>query len=265
MGGWRLRFPPFLFIMAKTKYLVVIPFFKGGAQGRELEYAVAGWRRHFLENYQIVVVGDYHPVTDTGKDITFIECERVGEQPSGNYRPHIDFVKKFRAVHKAFPNTKGFIYTADDVYAVNDFDIHDIMTMKQRASNLDEYSDYGNAFRRDMAKTRRLLVSEGYPTRNYTTHLPVWFDWDKLEAMFDKYDMDHNSYVLETLYFNIYYPNRVPLQLNIDHDNLKCGVYRAHPRLDYIHRAFKKQIWIQNSVEGWIPALDKILSDYYGV
>ena len=114
-------------------------------------------------------------------------------------------------------------------------------------------------------KTKERLQKEGYPVRNFVTHLPIWFEWDKLEEMFDRFDMDNNSYILEDLYFNIYYSTRIPAPLHIDHDNFKCGVYRPNPRIEYIKRAFKEKIWIQNSVEGWIPALEKMLQDYYNL
>lgn len=246
-------------------YLVVIPFFKGGAQGREIEYCIAGWRMHFKEKYLIVVVGDYHPVVDSGDDIIFIECERVGPASTGNYRPHLDFVKKFKEVRKHFPKEKGFIFCADDVYAVNNFDINDIKFLKQRADNLNDYLIPISDWQKEKKKTRALLVKEGLPTRNYTTHLPVWFDWDKIEELWDKYDMDNNSYCIEDLYFNTYFKDRIPLQMNIDYDNLKCGVYRANPRWNYIENALHRQIWIQNSVEGWTARLDSFLARYYGL
>lgn len=242
----------------------MIPFFAGGAQGREIEYCVAGWRKHFKENYQIVLVGDYHKVVDTGEDITFVECPRV-DDIHGQYRPHIDFASKFRAFHKAFPKVKEFVFCADDVYAVNDFDLYDIAFLKYRSASTKASPVSPNGFHRDKFKTVELLKKEKLPQRNYTTHLPQLIEWKKLEALLDKYDMDHNSYVFEDLYFNTYYPKRVPFKLHIDYDNLKCGVYRPNPRISYIEAAFKGKIWIQNSVEGWIPQLDKMLSDYYGI
>ena len=248
----------------KDKILVVIPFCSEGAQGKELEYAVAGWRKHFQEDYLIVLAGENHPITKTGDDIICIESKRVPPR-KGMYRQHLDYVSCFRKVHAAFPDSKGFIFVADDCYAVNDFDMSDIKLLKQVSPDMRKYNGFGNGWEKDKARTRELLVREGYPTRNFTTHLPQWFEWDKLEALWDKYDMDNNSYVFEDLYYNIYYSDRVPLQLHIDFDNFKCGVYRANPRMSYIEKAFKNKIWIQNSVEGWIPALDKILSDYYGV
>lgn len=244
--------------------LVVIPYCSNGAQGRELEYSVAGWRRHFKENYLIVLAGEDHPITKTGDDIICIKSERVPQKP-GQYRQHIDYVSCFKKVRKAFPNSKGFIFVADDCYAVNDFDMTDILCLKQKADDITCSESSTNAWQRDKAKTRAVLVKGGYPTRNFTTHLPQWFEWDKLEKLWDEYDMENESYVFEDLYYNIYFPTRIPLQLHIDFDNFKCGVYRPNPRLNYITNAFNKKIWIQNSVEGWIPFLDKALADYYGI
>ena len=248
----------------KDKILVVIPYFAGGTQGRELEYAVAGWRKHFKEDFQIVLVGDYHPVVDTGDDITFIECPRIDDVP-GEYRAHLDHVHKFKKVMDAYPDMKGFIYTCDDIYAVNDFDMVDVLVLKEREREISATLDSPNAWRRNNAKTKQLLIKEGLPTRNFVCHLPVYYEKDKLLEIYDRYDCEHNSYVVEQLYFNTYFRDRIPLHLNIDFDNYKCGINRPNPRLRYIERAFKEKVWITNSVEGWIPALDRMLADYYNL
>lgn len=248
----------------KDKILVVIPYFAGSAQGRELEYAIAGWRRHFKEDFQIVLIGDYHPVVETGDDITFIECPRVDDVP-GEYRAHLDHVHKFKKVIEAFPDMKGFIYTCDDIYAVNDFDMVDVLVLKEREREISASIDNPNAWRRNNAKTKEVLLKEGLPTRNFVCHLPVYYEKDKLLEIYDKYDCEHNSYVVEQLYFNTYFKDRVPLHLNIDYDNYKCGVNRPNPRISYIERAFEQKVWITNSVEGWIPALDRMLAEYYGL
>lgn len=246
------------------RILVVIPYCSAGAQGKELQYAVAGWRRHFKENYLIVLAGEYNPIVETGDDIICIESERVPPK-DGQYRQHLDYVSCLKKVHAAFPDSDGFIMVADDCYAVNDFDINDVKFLKQKADEMGGSLSSPNGWQRDKARTRIKLTEEGYPTRNFTTHLPQWYEWDKLEALWEHFDMENTSYVMEDLYYNIYYSTRIPLQLHIDYDNLKCGVYRPDPRIPYIERAFKKQIWITNSPAGWIPQLDKMLSDYYGI
>lgn len=250
--------------VAKKKVLVVIPFCSQGAQGRELEYAVAGWRRHFKEDYLIVVVGENHPVTETGDDIVYIASERVPEK-EGNYRPHLDYVSCFKKVHAAYPKSDGFIFVADDCYAVNDFDLTDVKVLKQIAPDFDGDATSPNGWRRDQAKTKKALVEAGLPSRNFTTHLPMWFDWDKIEALWEKYDMENNSYTIENLYYNTYFPTRIPLQLDMRFDNYKCGIYRENPNFDRIKAAFDGQIWITNSPVGWSERLSKMLAEYYKI
>lgn len=265
-------------LLPKNKpILVVIPYCSQGAQGREIEYAVAGWRKHFKENFLIVLAGEDHPVTKTGDDICCIESPRVPGK-EGQYRQHLDYVSCFRKVRQAFPDQDGFIFVADDCYAVNDFDLADVQTLKisgESLLNFDLNSD--NPWRRDVAKTRELLLREGYPTRNYTTHLPQWFEWRKLEELWRRYDMDNESYVFETLYYNIYCGDRKPFwKLNFATDHFKCVVNRSDidtiapgnnvTGLELLKRATEGwKLWIQNTVDGWSPLLDQFLAQYYGI
>lgn len=243
--------------------LVVIPWLKSGAQGRELEMAVAGWKMHFKEKHRIVVTGADNPNL---KGVEWVESPRVPAK-EGQYRQHLDYVSCFRKVRKAFPDSEGFIFVADDVYAVHDFDIIDVKVLKYQTEKIADTPNDPNPWKRDKAKGLAVLTAEGYPTRNYTTHLPQWYEWDKLEKLWDKYDMDHESYLMEDLYFNIYYGDRLMHFVgDIASDPFyKCGVYRPNPRLNLIEEAFTKRIWIQNSPDGWIPELEQMLKNYYGL
>ena len=243
--------------------LVVIPYCSAGAQGRELEYAVAGWRRHFKEDYLIVLAGEDHPITKTGDDICCIESKRV-EPIEGQYRQHLDYVSCFRKVHAAFPDSEGFIFVADDCYAVNDFTLEDVKILKALQNDIFATANPFNGWEIDTVNTRSLLLKEGYPIRNFTTHLPQWYEWDKLEALWEKYDMGHVSRVMEDLYYNIYFKDKNPLRLNED-DRFKCGIYRRGANMERVKEAFEKKIWITNSPVGWSDELDKLLSDYYGI
>ena len=244
------------------KYLVVIPYLPSAAQGRELEYAIAGWRKHFKEDYIIVVVGENLPAIDA-EDVVCLESKRVGATP-GQWRQHVDYVKCFRAVRDAFPEYEGFIFVADDCYAVNDFDIADVKFLKMLAPEMDFNPESTNGWRRDKAKTKAALIAAGLPTRNFTTHLPYWFDWDKIETLWDRYDMDHQSYVIEDLYYNTYCADRKPFQLNADTDNLKCGVYdKSNETLERLRQAPSQKIWITNSPDGWCADLEVLLQIHY--
>lgn len=240
-------------------YLIVIPYLASAAQGNELEYALAGWKKHFKEKHKIVLVGENLPKRN---DVICVESKRVNDIP-GQYRQHLDYVSCFKKVHKIFPNTTGFIMVADDCYAVNDFDISEVKLLKMLEPTFFFDENSKNEWRRDKMKTKKVLLSEGYPTRNFTTHLPQWYDWDKVEALWDKYDMCHNSYTIEDLYYNIYFKDRIPFRLNKETDNLKLGIYEANFPIDKLENAFKSKIWITNSPVGWSSDLDRLLKEHY--
>ena len=246
------------------KYLVVIPYCSKGAQGRELEYAVEGWRRHFKEDYLIVLAGEDHPITKTGDDICCVPSERVPEK-EGQYRQHLDYVSCFRKVHKAFPDSEGFIFVADDVYAVNDFTIDDVKKLKSLPNDIFAVANPFNGWEVDTVKTRTKLIELSYPIRNFTTHLPQWYDWDKLEELWERFDMDNVSYTFEDLYYNIYHRNEEPVRLNQELDDIKFGIYRRGFTEEEIRKALGRKIWITNSPAGWNDALDKVLKEYYGI
>lgn len=243
-----------------SEYLVVIPLLPLAAQGREIEFAIEGWRRHFKEPHRIVIVGGGLPAF-RGEDITCVESPRVLERPN-QYHQHLDYVPCFRAVRRAFPDSEGFIFVADDCYAVNDFDIHDVRFLKMLSPNFNFDPNSPNGWRRDKMKTKALLLSEGLPTHNFTTHLPIWFDWDKWEALVSKHRMWEESYVIEDLYFNTYCPDRIPFQL-CPQDNLKCGVYTTHPDPAELADAFRRKIWITNSPDGYTKELVTLLDEHF--
>ena len=247
-----------------NKYLVVIPYCSQGAQGRELEYAVAGWRKHFKENYLIVLAGEDHPVTKTGDDICCVESPRVPGK-DGQYRQHLDYVSCFKKVRTAFPESKGFIFVADDVYAVNDFYIGDVKKLKALPNDIFSTANPFNGWEIDTVKTRSKLLELGYPIHNYTTHLPQWYEWDKLERIWEQFDMENVSYTFEDLYYNIYFKDEHPFKLNQELDDIKFGIYRRGITEDQIRNALERKIWITNSPVGWTNELDKILKEYYGI
>ena len=249
--------------MAKPTYLIIIPYLPLACQGKELLYAIEGWRKHFKENYHIVVIGEGVHGLDA-PDLTCINSERVPEA-AGQYRQHVDYVHCLQKVRKLYPRTKGFIMVADDCYAVNDFGIKDVKSLKMLEPTLDFQPDSTNAWRRDKAKTKQALLDAGLPTRNFTTHLPQYYEWSKWEALVEKYHMDRESYVIEDLYYNTYHPDEVPVCVKDPGQNLKLGVYSSTPDAEEIRRAFNDKIWITNSPIGWVPELYNALADYFKI
>ncbi len=245
--------------------IVGIPYLDSGAQGRELEYALAGWHKHFKEqNYLVAVVGDHHPIVDCYERTFHILAPRVAPI-EGEYLPALDIINKMQTLHRTFPRQKGFVWAADDIYAVNNFDLADIKFLKMLEPDITFSKSDNNPWRVMMAKTRTQLIKEGHPSRNFALHLPCWYEWDKLSALIEKYDMTHHSLSIQSMYFNTYFGDRVPFQLNAESDNIKCGIYKSRPRVEDLQAMFRKKIWINNSTIGFVAPLKKELEKHYGI
>ena len=252
------------------KYLIVIPYLAKEAQGSELELAVFGWQRHFIAPHQIVIVGEWHPIVDEGHDIIFIPCPRI-EPKEGQYLPHLDIVHKFREARKAFPKSTGFIYACDDMYAVKDFSILSVMSLKKPADYIIPEFDWKKekgTWMGDLGKTRELCCNEIRTTfwQNWVCHLPVYFGWKKILRIMDKYDCDNESYILENLYFN-------DLNEIVKRQRIIAGVDPA-ARYQYAVRTSNpginsaddtKAIWITNANCGWSEKLESILRKHYNL
>ena len=246
-------------------YKIIIPYLAKASQGQELRYAIEGWRRHFKEDHEIIIVGESCNVFFIEGNVSFVHSPRVGAKP-GSYRQHLDYVSCFTKVYEEkCQGDDGFIFVADDCYAVNDFTIEDVKSLKMLEPTYNFSHDSPNMWRRDKAKTKDKLLEGGYPTINFTTHLPQWFEWDKLIALWKKYDMYNTSYVFEDMYYNIYNKDDKPIQLDRANDKIKLGIYNKDVSEEEINNAFKNKIWINNSPAGWSKYLDKKLKEHYGL
>ena len=255
--------PSRFFIMEKI--LIVIPYLKKEAQGDELTLAVTGWRKFFKENYLIVIVGDWHPLVESGDDIMFIRCPRVKFPGKGNYWAHIDHVNKFLKVREAFPDSEGFIYTCDDIYATREFDIGDVKAPKVRVMDIIGSFHSPNAWVRDNYKTRRKLVKNGLPSMNWVCHLPVWYEWDKLLQIYEKYKCHKTSYVVEQLYFNTFHANDDYVVIETEPNDYQYKLWARGDKIDDFMAALGKKIWVSNSCKGWRPEMEDALRRYYGI
>lgn len=262
--------------------LVVIPYLAKEAQGAELELAIAGWKKHFMELHRIVVVGDWHPAVEDD-EVTFIDCPRISPV-EGQYLPHLDIVHKFRAVRRRFPLATEFIYACDDMYAVKDFWMHDVCFPKISEQSVPEIDwRKSSDWWRDLGKTRELCVSEGLPTMNWVCHLPVRYSFQGLLDLILDHDGDYISYVWENIYFNFMYkmvrdfnefaqkedhpenlmPAPEPELVPQFGSRWKYEVKTSSPGISSVEEA--GAVWITNANSGWSWRLEEILRNHYGI
>ena len=231
-------------------YLVVIPFKAGEAQGNELMLAMRGWMKHFKEQFRIVVVGDVGDLELPGLEGDCLEIMVIPHECKTE-NPPLDIVSKLLSVVEECPEVENIILTNDDIYPVNDFDVTEVKMLK--ADGL---------LTSNRGKTLKMLQEKKLPVFDYGTHLPMFFEVEKLLDVIEKYDLKKEAMLLSSLYFNTVFPGRIPMMLDMSRDHLKVIVGRKNANLRLLREYIPKKVFVNNSVSGWSEDLEKIISEF---
>ena len=99
---------------------------------------------------------------------------------------------------------------------------------------------------------------------NWVCHLPVYYEWDKLFEIYEKFNCDKVSKVVEQLYFNTYMPKDF---IVIEGEEENDYQYRIRKKDEFadMPKMLGKKIWINNSEKGWKKEIDEVLAEYYGI
>lgn len=244
------------------KTLVLIPHLPSAQQGHELILAIEGWRQHFKTPHIIALMGENLP---TIAGVVNVESPRVAPV-EGEYRSHLDYVSCTRKALEMFPDATGFVVAADDVFAVNDFTLTDVKIPK-----IEEYGlptkgadKHPNPWRRNLAKTGLVCQGEGWTMHNWTTHLPHYYEKRKLLKIYERFDCDHSSYVVENLYYNAFPPKGEPEVMHFI-NRWKFEVsFRPLDRAG-LYEALASRVWVTCNEHGWSPEMEYELARHYNI
>ena len=240
--------------------LVVLPYKQSGSQGNELHIALNAWRKFCTFKYHFIVIGEFDDKLKLEFPwVEFINCPSI-DKKEGQYNPHLDIQNKFNIVSRMYSQSyNGFIWMVDDNYAIKPFELKDVTTVFYHSWSFTGCEACPTSFwRHDKWKTRQLLDKEHLPGVNYTTHHPCYFEFKKLNEIWDRFGMRKNSYVLEDIYFN-YFKHEEPV---ID-SKIRLGIWSK----GIFQTQFQKAIedpnikFVCNSVEGWSKELETALEN----
>ena len=235
--------------------LVVLPYKQNNSQGNEIRLSLSGWKKFCQFKYRFVVIGEFDEHLRTEFPwVEFVECPSVDKKPN-QYSPHLDILNKFKVALGLYSHEyDGFIYMTDDEYAIKPFNLEDVTGMFYHSmsftGNENAPTSYWN---HDKWKTRQLLDRENLPHINYTTHHPYYLEFNKLQEIWDKFNMFEESYVFDDVYFN-YFEHDEPVLDN----EIRLGIWN--------HNIFKNDFegavnnpnikFVCNSVDGWSKELE---------
>ena len=233
---------------------IVIPYIHELAQANELQLALRGWDENFKEDFKIVVIGDREPwMNDL---VNVIECKRIGNNPP------LDVVNKMLLAIDSDLVSEKFIWANDDQYVNTPCMLADFETLKCVGKLSKTFGT--TVFQKNKAQTAALLRENKIGNWDFSSHTPIVYEKTKLLALIHKFGLMKNPYLVQTLYFNYYFPKYVPYNVEAREallkDNIKAGVYRVGADLKLLQQLMPGKKMLSNSETGWSDSLSKILN-----
>ena len=179
---------------------------QGGPMWRELYYSVRSIQTFFKElPFKIFVVGDHPRI----KGVTHIPCERIKGKRNAKV---FDATKKLLKIVDTPEINDDFIYMYDDIVLLKKLTINDFIPViaNDHVDNIQEYWKRGfrkpsDEWIKPFNMTILKLKHHKLPTYNYETHLPRYFNKNKVKEIITKYKLEEQVYMFSTLYFNTFY------------------------------------------------------------
>lgn len=243
--------------------LVIIPYISSAAQGDELRFSIAGWRRHFAEDdMTLVVVGDYDQAASAAD--LFIPCQRLSPVLC-EYLPPLDVINKILKVRTFFSKAEDFVLAYDDIYAVNDFTLDDIKRPMLNSARPMQYTNAKNGWPMAKDRTIEALEGKGLVCWNWSTHLPKHYEWDKFENIVETYNLRNKGLLRENIYYNTYFQEQAKeaIVLNNATDNIRFGIWSSNYTPSEYKSMAQRKKWFVNAVDGWNLYLRDFLNEHY--
>lgn len=235
--------------------VVVIPYVAAEAQGDELRWSLRGWAKNMPEA-KIVIIGDKTPWMDE-EELAFIECAKIGANPP------MDILNKMQKVIDSELVPEKFIWANDDQYAVNRIYLRDIEMKKFNGMLVNNVKKANGKYKENKQNTIDLLKANDMPLLDFSTHLPVVYEKSNLKEMFERFNMKDKAYLINSIYFNMFETEDCPMLLNIDSDNMKCGIYRQKVSVVNMQRFIKEKKFFNNSQTGFSNVFAKFMNGVF--
>ena len=241
---------------------IIIPYIPGPDDGLELKFAIRSIEKNFQhDNFRILVTGDKPSWLKKENHIPF---DRIPQQ---KYRNFTDQLLKLYSLLTQKDISEHLIWTYDDVYFTREVKLSDLRQLKAVASFTRyprhlENAGAGPNWMSTLQYTMKEVTKKGGSNYNYETHLPRFFNRNRVLKLFDNFNLLARPMMISSLYYNLYHKDDEPLCL-----------YERNPGIRFLLRSvfdyesLKKQIrrfmFTNNDPRMWNPVLKKVLSEMF--
>lgn len=163
----------------------------------ELDYSIRSVKKYYQGNARCIVVGD-----DPELDVEHIPSQRIETSKYGYYR-HFDQIKKIKAYLEAI--NEDFVLMYDDIYLLNDVSEADLCQVyaKCAINDVSEYVSQRNGdagYKRCWLNTYNRIREFRDDLWEWETHLPRYYNVDKLKYIIRTYNLERVDYLAYSLY-----------------------------------------------------------------
>jgi hypothetical protein len=241
---------------------IIIPYILGPDKGLELKYALRSIEKNFqYDNYRIVVVGDK---PDWMVNTTYLFFERISEQKNRNFT---DQLLKLYSALTELDATTHIIWTYDDVYFTKPVKLSDIKQLKAVAS-FDNYPNHLNNsgaqrnWRNTMSYTMQQVRKKGGSNYNYETHLPRYFNRNRILKLIDDFSLMARPMMISSLYYNHYHKNDKPVCLYETNPGIRFLLRKTFDA-PTLKKHLVRHLFTNNNPRTWNPVLKKVLLEFF--
>ena len=193
----------------------------------DLLNSIKSVRKFFDSKARIFVVGDDIEING----VINIKTHRI---KGYKHSKAIDAATKLKLITEITQIQKEFIYIYDDVIFLRPFtykQLKDIIAIDY----VENYHSYFNGsankphprYLELFERTHALIKEHNLSKWNYETHLPRVLNKEMVSIIIDKYNLQKQPYLFNTLYFNHFF--KAPqYSLRKDIPNFMAGIYRPH-------------------------------------
>jgi hypothetical protein len=201
---------------------IVIPLKKNDYWGQEIRYALRSLEKNFKEKFEVHLIGHCPEWCKNVNHITLEENFSDPDKKTSNIG---------KALKVAMEKFSRFVWSYDDVYfikpvSLNDINVpkvaHDLNTVKREESAIPLSN-----WQKQLWATYDRCVELGLTVYSAELHLCYYYESDKLERVFELFNVEEGEHLPHTAYFNLFFPGKVSWDLE------KVGFYER--------KAFRKR------------------------
>lgn len=231
---------------------------KAPAVWNELIMSIRSIKKFYKGNYNVFVVGDNPEL----KGVTHVPATLIN---GFAYCRSMDIANKLKIICNTPEITNNFIFMYDDIILLKKVTLEQLKytIAHDKVDNYDTYFRPGQGvmpsarWRTLFTQTMFQLQKRNLPMYNYETHLPRLLNKERLKYVIDRFDLNTQPYLFNSLYFNTFF-SKPDIELRTN-GKVKAGVYRPYDNPRSLERELDNKLFLNYDDRGLNNMLKKYI------